>query len=58
MHMNSVVILFNGIAGMLIKLRTSKGDYLERALQLWPFFKMGTSLNGKNLLPEGANSFL
>ena len=26
------------------------------SLQLRPFSKMGTSLKGKNLLPEGANS--
>ena len=28
------------------------------SLQLHQLFKMGTSLKGKNLLPEGANSFL
>ena len=28
------------------------------SLQLRPFSKMETSLKGKNLLPEGANSFL
>ena len=28
------------------------------SLQLCPFSKMGISLKGKNLLPEGANSFL
>ena len=28
------------------------------SLQLCPFSKMGTSLKGINLLPEGANSFL
>ena len=32
----------------------ARRDYL----QLRPFFNMGTSLKGKNLLPEGANSFL
>ena len=44
----------------LKKLRTSKGDY---EIKQWfssiaPLFKMGTSLKGKNWLPEGANSFL
>ena len=28
------------------------------SLQLHPFFEMGASLKGKNLLPEGVNSFL
>ena len=42
------------------KLRTSKGDYWNKQ---WfsltaILFKIGTSLQGKNLLPEGANSFL
>ena len=50
----------NGIAKTLKKLRTSKGDY---SIKQWfsliaPVFKMGTSLKGKNLLPEGVNSFL
>ena len=37
----------------------SVGQKLIRScLQLRPFFKMGISLYGKNLLPEGANSFL
>ena len=48
----------NGIARTLKKLRTSKGDY---CLKQWYFtflFKLGTSLKGKNWLPEGANSFL
>ena len=42
------------------KLRTSKRDY---SMKQWfsliaSLFKTGTSLKGKNLLPEGANSFL
>ena len=49
-----------GVVSMLKKLRTSKGDY---SIKQWfssiaSLFKMGTSLKGKNLLPEGANSFL
>ena len=43
----------NGVARTLKKLRTSKGDYSIAFL-----LKMGTSLKGKNLLQEGANSFL
>ena len=48
------VILNNGVARMLKKLRTSKGDY---RIKQWfssiaTHFKMGTSLKGKNLLPE------
>ena len=40
--------------------RTSKGDYwIKQCFSSIAFlFKMGTSLKGKNLLPEGANSFL
>ena len=54
------LITSNGVAGTLKKLPTSKGDYW---IKQWFFsiaslFKMGTSLTGKNLLPEGANSFL
>ena len=49
-----------GVARMLKKLCTSKGAYW---IKKWfssvaPLFKMGTSLKGKYLLPEGANSFL
>ena len=49
----------NGVARMLNKLRASKGDYWSSnvSLQSRPF-QMETSLKGKNLLPEGANSFL
>ena len=32
--------------------------YQEIILYITSLFKMGTSLKGKNLLPEGANSFL
>ena len=48
------------IARKLKKLRTSKGDYLVKQWfsSIAPLFKSGTSLKGKNLLPEGANSFL
>ena len=53
-------MISNGEARTLKKLRTSKGDY---SIKHWfstisSLFKMGTSLKGKNLLPEGANSFL
>ena len=36
-----------------------KGRLLDQAVILsnWVPFQMGTSLKGKNLLPEGANSF-
>ena len=45
----------NDVARTLKKLRTS--DISSDSLQLRPF-SSGTSLKGKNLLPEGANSFL
>ena len=50
----------NGVARKLKKLRTSKGVYW---IKQWfspivSLFKMETSLKEKNLLPEGANSFL
>ena len=65
-----VIIIFNDEARTLKKIRTSKGDYWVK--QWFPstvsLFKTGTSLKGKNLLPEGefeknlltegANSFL
>ena len=38
-----------------------KGRPLDLAVvspRFRPIFKMGTSFKGKNLLPEGANSFL
>ena len=52
--------LHNGVARTLKKLRTSKGDYWIKQwiASIAPLFKMGTSLTGKNLLLEGANSFL
>ena len=48
------------VALTLKKLRTSKGDYCikQRFSTITSLCKMGTSLKGKNLLPEGANSFL
>ena len=51
---------FNGIARTLKKLCTSKGD---NPIKQWfssivSLSIIGTSLKGKNLLPEGANSFL
>ena len=51
---------YKGVARTLKKVRTSKGDYWIKQWfsSIAPLFKMGTSLNGKNLLPEGANSFL
>ena len=50
----------NSVARTLKKLRTSKGDY---CIKQWfsiitSLFKMGTSPQWKNLLPEEANSFL
>ena len=50
----------NGIARMLKKLHTTKGDYWIKQLfsSSASLFIMGASLKGKNLLPEGANSFL
>ena len=53
------VPMYNGVARKLKKLRTSKGDYLTKQLfsSIVPLFKMGTSLKGKDLPPEGVNSF-
>ena len=50
----------NGVARALKKLHTSKGDYWIKQWfsSIASLFKMGTSLKGKNLLPEGANSSL
>ena len=47
-------------ARTLKKLRTSKGDYWnkQRLSSSVSLLKMGTSLKGKNSLPQGANSFL
>ena len=48
--------MYNGAARTLKKLLTSKGDY---GIRHWfSTIKIGTSLKGKNLLREGANSFL
>ena len=49
--MYCVLAIKNGVARTLKKLRTSKGDCWIK------LFKMGTSLKGKNSLPEGANFF-
>ena len=60
---------YNGVARTLKKLRTSKGDswIKQRFSSMAPLFKIGTSLKGKNLLPEerilnllpeGANSLV
>ena len=53
---------------MLKRLRTSKGgNWIKSRGGNWikqlfssiaSLFKLGTSLKGKNLLPEGVNSFL
>ena len=42
------------------KLRTLKGDYWTKQWfsSIASLFKIGTSLQGKNSLPEGVNSFL
>ena len=55
----TVLGFFNGVARTLKKLRTSKRDYWvkQRFSSIAPLFKIGTSLKGKNLLPEAANSF-
>ena len=54
------VTFSNGVARALKKLRTSKGDYWikQRFSSIAPLLKIGTSLKGKNLLPEGASYFL
>ena len=62
-YVASTKIIFagcKGVARTLKKLCTSKGDYWIKQWfsSIAPLFKMGTSLKGKNLLPEGANSFL
>ena len=46
-------LIYNG-ARMLKKLRTSKGDYWIKqcSSSIASLFKVGTSLKGKNLLPE------
>ena len=51
---------YNSLVRMPKKLRTSKGDYWIKQCfsSIVSLFKMGTSLKEKNLLPEGANSFL
>ena len=53
-------LLNNGVARKLNKLRTSRGDYWnkQRFSSITSLFKIGTSLKGKILPPEGANSFL
>ena len=55
-----VFIWINGVARTLKKLPSSKGDYWikQRFSSIVSFLKMESSLKGKNLLPEGANSFL
>ena len=51
---------YNGVARTLKKLHTSKGDswIKQRFTSIAPLFKIGTSLKGKNLLQEGANSLV
>ena len=53
----SNLIQCNGVARSLKKLRTSLLDQTMILFNCAPF-QNGTSLKGKNLLPEGANSFL
>ena len=52
-------MLHNGVARTLKNLRIPKGDYWIKQWfsSIASLFKMGTSLKGKNLLPEAANSF-
>ena len=54
------ISVYNGIPRTLKKLRTSKRDYgtKQRFSTIMSLFKMETSHKGKNLLLEGANSFL
>ena len=54
------IVYTNGVARTLIKLCTSKGDYWikQQFFSIVSLFGMGTSLKGKNLLPEGVNSCL
>ena len=50
-----------GLASTLKKSTHIKGRLLYQAMTLYNnvlFFKMGTSFQGKNLLPDGANFFL
>ena len=49
-----IQVYFNGVAKVLKSLRTSRGDYWNNQwLSAIAFlFKTGTSLKGKNLLPE------
>ena len=50
----------SGVARTFKKLGTSKGDHSIKQCfsTITSLFEIGTSLKGKNLLPEGANSFL
>ena len=50
----------NGVARTLNTLMHIKGRLLDQAMILFNYdtFQMGTSHEGKNLLREGANSFL
>ena len=60
LSLSHMVSLVNDVARTPTKLRTSKGDYCTKQYisSGASLFKMGTALKGKNLLPEGANSFL
>ena len=49
-------IQYNGVARYTHQRETTGSS--NDSLQLRPFSKLKTSLKGKNLLPEGANSFL
>ena len=54
------LLLTNGVARKLKKLRTLKGDnWIKQLSSLFAsVIKMGTFLKGKNFLPGEANSFL
>ena len=54
--MSFVLVEDNDVARTVKKIRTSKGDYWIKQwfASIASFLKMGTSLKGKNLFPEGA----
>ena len=53
-------LYINGVARTLKKVRTSNLDYWIKQCfsSIASLFRVGNSLKGKNLPPEGANSFL
>ena len=55
-----MITLINGVASIKKTIRTSKGDYWIKQWfnSIASLFIIGTSLKGKNLLPEGATSIV